>query len=1383
MSADPPTPQIEALLRQREWLRAIARCLVDDENDVDDVEQRTWLAALRSPRQVVASRAWLRRVVRNAVVDEHRSASRRLVRETAAARAEAVPDTARLVAQAEAQRAVAHAVTALAEPYRTTILLRYLDALPPREIASRMGVPVETVRTRLKRAHAQLRADLDRECGDRRAWALALLPLTRTGPSAPPWAVITGALVMGSNAKVVAGVTALVLLFVGGAAWQLSRHPADPAPASAAAAPPVAGAARASRRPAPLSASGRVRSRHDGLPMANARVFAADGEEILATTADDGTFHVDGVASRALRVTAPGFVESHVDLHRGNAGHADLGDVWLDAAATLVVEVVGPLDAPLEGARVELVRRPHHGEVATTNSYLRSLADPDFRVERLGARTSGADGTVRFDASAPALYQIVARRAGHAVSAAQYVPVVPGAGETRSRIRLERGHELTGVLVTARGDAAPGWLVAAEMVGWDESAFVRTDADGRFRLADVGSGDVVLVAGRERSRCARVGVVRVPDVRDVVLRLPPMGTLEGKVTLHDGTPVANAEVGVETTPPRNDRRAGAYAPTDADGRYRIEDLPIGSITRFDVRRAGLHHVDPHVVLGRLIVHRDGEAGTPADVNEGETTVVDVTMARAARLSGRVLSPEGPVAGAWVFLHVDPQRKGQAWETATTDAAGRYDFDFLPPRRVALQPLHPGYAHPATVRELGNALRQGTVADALVVDLSAGGSFERDLHVLPGTRVAGRVLGPGGNPVAGARVDVDTGAYSTPLLATALTDADGTFVLPRVGGRGDAVLRVEAAGLCIAERAGIVLEPGARIDGLTVRMVAQPHCRGRVSDAAGQGVPDARVIVQFPGPTYTRDVTVWTDHAGEYDTPLPLVNAKLTIAASAQDLGDVAAAAEVSGESVRVDLTLPPLRDIAGRVVTATGEGVPGAEVIVRSGPRPPMFTYGDLTPTSWGRPDCTWARSDERGGFSLRLPGGRHFLVVRARGMVDEVRELTLPTTEDVVVRLRPAVTLSGVLRDAAGSPLAFAQLVLDPGRGAGPSPQFAGSSPESHFFNGLGPAGYLLRRNTDARGAFSFPGLPEAEFTLVLVEPGGPQQALSLTRFGPLLPSRGPHALRVGAPTGGSISGRVLLPTPLEFAETKVLVQVMAETGGERDPPPVAVAPDGSFRVDGLTSPRYTLRLDVRFALGAGAYRIGHFRRYRGVTLGARGLVLDAREGPRVRGRLLDDSGAPLAEVTIETDAVADQGRLGPRRSHQGRTDADGRFDFSIDEEEFRLRARGSPNRRIVTGVTLHGGADLGDVVASLDPRIRGRVVDANGDGVAGAKVTVVHERGGRMQVVTADALGAFEATGLEPATRYRIRLEGDLRGTWDDGPFAEAGATDVRLVRDAAR
>ena len=261
---------------------------------------------------------------------------------------------------------------------------------------------------------------------------------------------------------------------------------------------------------------------------------------------------------------------------------------------------------------------------------------------------------------------------------------------------------------------------------------------------------------------------------------------------------------METTPPRNDRRAGAYAPTDADGRYRIEDLPIGSITRFDVRRAGLHHVDPHVVLGRLIVHRDGEAGTPADVNEGETTVVDVTMARAARLSGRVLSPEGPVAGAWVFLHVDPQRQGQAWETATTDAAGRYDFDFLPPRRVALQPLHPGYAHPATVRELGNALRQGTVADALVVDLSAGGSFERDLHVLPGTRVAGRVLGPGGNPVAGARVDVDTGAYSTPLLATALTDADGTFVLPRVGGRGDAVLRVEAAGLCIAERAGFVL---------------------------------------------------------------------------------------------------------------------------------------------------------------------------------------------------------------------------------------------------------------------------------------------------------------------------------------------------------------------------------------------------------------------------------------------------------------------------------------------------------------------------------------------------------------------------------------------------
>jgi RNA polymerase sigma-70 factor (ECF subfamily) len=145
-------PSLEDLLEHREWLRAIARGLVADENDVDDVEQRTWLTVLRNRRPVTSARGWLRRVVHSAAVDEHRSVSRRHAREEQSARPEALPPTDHLVVQLEAQRTIAKAVMGLPEPYRTTVLLRYIEELSVKDVSTRMSVPVKTVKTRLYRA-------------------------------------------------------------------------------------------------------------------------------------------------------------------------------------------------------------------------------------------------------------------------------------------------------------------------------------------------------------------------------------------------------------------------------------------------------------------------------------------------------------------------------------------------------------------------------------------------------------------------------------------------------------------------------------------------------------------------------------------------------------------------------------------------------------------------------------------------------------------------------------------------------------------------------------------------------------------------------------------------------------------------------------------------------------------------------------------------------------------------------------------------------------------------------------------------------------------------------------------------------------------------------
>src|SRR6185369_17612701 len=83
----------EELLRHATWLRALARALVRPD-DVDDVVQETWTAALaRPPGSAAALRVWLERVVRNVAFQFARTTGRRARREQAAALPESQPAT------------------------------------------------------------------------------------------------------------------------------------------------------------------------------------------------------------------------------------------------------------------------------------------------------------------------------------------------------------------------------------------------------------------------------------------------------------------------------------------------------------------------------------------------------------------------------------------------------------------------------------------------------------------------------------------------------------------------------------------------------------------------------------------------------------------------------------------------------------------------------------------------------------------------------------------------------------------------------------------------------------------------------------------------------------------------------------------------------------------------------------------------------------------------------------------------------------------------------------------------------------------------------------------------------------------------------------------
>jgi RNA polymerase sigma-70 factor (ECF subfamily) len=177
-----------ALLEHASWVRALAHRLVADQALADDLAQDTCVAALEHPpAAAVHARGWLRAVLANFARQAGRGGARRRVREALAARPEAEAGALEVLARAAAHRELVDAVMALPEPFRTAILLRFFDELPPRRIARELGVPVATVHSRVQRGLAQLRVRLDeRSRGDRGAWVSALLPLARElGPSFP----------------------------------------------------------------------------------------------------------------------------------------------------------------------------------------------------------------------------------------------------------------------------------------------------------------------------------------------------------------------------------------------------------------------------------------------------------------------------------------------------------------------------------------------------------------------------------------------------------------------------------------------------------------------------------------------------------------------------------------------------------------------------------------------------------------------------------------------------------------------------------------------------------------------------------------------------------------------------------------------------------------------------------------------------------------------------------------------------------------------------------------------------------------------------------------------------------------------------------------------
>ncbi len=248
--------------------RRLARALVGDPHDGDDVAQDAWLTALRHPPAAGAPLGgWIAGIVRNHGNQLRRTERRRLQRELAAAASRAESSTDEAAERLDLLRRVLDEVHRLEEPFRATILLRFVEGLEPLEVARRLDVPHATVRTRLKRGLERLRARLDHTVdGGRRAWLvpLAMFSLPAPEPASaagiPARATRGAARLAGPTSRqaavallaAVAVVLGTLAVLLGGSvdpapATAPTADPADPTPRIAASSPPREPASAPSR--------------------------------------------------------------------------------------------------------------------------------------------------------------------------------------------------------------------------------------------------------------------------------------------------------------------------------------------------------------------------------------------------------------------------------------------------------------------------------------------------------------------------------------------------------------------------------------------------------------------------------------------------------------------------------------------------------------------------------------------------------------------------------------------------------------------------------------------------------------------------------------------------------------------------------------------------------------------------------------------------------------------------------------------------------------------------------------------------------------------------------------------------------------------------------
>lgn len=477
-------------------------------------------------------------------------------------------------------------------------------------------------------------------------------------------------------------------------------------------------------------------------------------------------------------------------------------------------------------------------------------------------------------------------------------------------------------------------------------------------------------------------------------------------------------------------------------------------------------------------------------------------------------------------------------------------------------------------------------------------------------------------------------------------------------------------------------------------------RVRVSWFDGTPADGIGVLVQpkwVNGGVTARTCNGVTDETGELRVEgLPPGDALVEL-----DRGDVNAADVVEilpgGEAV-VELTLTRGFDVRGVVRNPSGTPVAGA----------------DVWASRWDVEEgFVLTRTDAEGRFALRsLTSG--YIGARARGFAPSLCQSLLAgegaALEVELVLMGPGGAVSGTVVDPAGRPVAKAWVAVGLDHPLGPvhMTPVGGARPLQGVLSGP------LEARTDAEGRYRIDGLA----------PGVRRMAVRAAGFGAWrgeveVVEQRTRIQDVELQPGVTLVGRLTLP---DGAPARGSVEIEGEldalsTGANADA-------EGRFRLEGLEAGELDVRATGRRGLG----------RARTTLRGAPGetLTWDAclSLGGAIRGRVFDESGAPLARwrVLAQDDPPV-------RDDHdyaQVETDAEGRFALQgLHDRPHRVEASPPEHLNIPVATVKGIHPEREELVLCIEAaqlptvHVVGSVVDVLGQPVGDAQLALGKKAG----------------------------------------------------------